>query len=241
MTNPTGAWGMCRSRLPDQDLRRPALVAMNGRREPVLRCAPRGAFGHSLLVAFLTGNVMSLAIDRPSLAAQVVEEAATQTLAEVTATPDSTAALFLRSLRAIRWGTAARLIDDDTLDRFKTTARMMAAADVSGEVSAYLVGLDSTALPELAAAEVFERAVGTVIDDMPGLMHSIYDRDDEVLGHVREGADTAHVVYRTTARLSGAVPEVKVMQLTRAHAGGWRVIWSDELEILEAALRGVAR
>lgn len=186
-----------------------------------------------LLLVLLFGTVAEVSL-RPS-------PVDAQTLEEVTTTPDSTAALFLRSLRAIRWGTAARLIHDDTLERFKTSARMMAAADASGEVSTYLVGADSTAFPDLTAAEVFERAVGTVIDDMPGLMHSIYDRDDEVLGHVREGADTAHVIYRTTARLSGAVPEVKVMQLARAGNEGWRVHWSDELEILEAALRGATR
>ena len=79
-----------------------------------------------------------------------------------------------------------------------------------------------------------------MIDDMPGLMHAVYDRNDEVLGAVIEGADSAHVVYRTTARISGAVPEVKVMQLARTD-GGWRVLWSDELEVLDAALRGVPR
>lgn len=206
---------------------------MNRRRASVFRRAPRSLLGSCLLVGALMGGVASSAVDPPSITAQTLEE--------VTATPDSTAALFLRSLRAIRWGAAARLVHDDTLERFKAGTRMMAAADASGEVSAYLVGADSTAVAGLTAAEVFERAVGTVIDDMPGLMHSIYDRDDEVLGHVREGADTAHVVYRTTARLSGAVPEVKVMQLARAGSEGWRVRWSDELEILEAALRGATR
>ena len=41
--------------------------------------------------------------------------------------------------------------------------------------------------------------VGAVIDDMPGLMHALFDRDDEVVGHVLESGDSAHVVYRTTA------------------------------------------
>ena len=164
-----------------------------------------------------------------------------QTLHELTASPDSTAALFLRSVRAIRWGTAAQFIHDDTLERFRSTARMMAAADPSGIVSEYLVGADSTAILRRPAADVFARSVGRVIDDMPGLMHALFDRDDEVLGHVTEPPDQAHVVYRTTARLSGAVPEVKVMQLARSSQGGWRVSWSDELEVLEAALRGAAR
>lgn len=164
-----------------------------------------------------------------------------QSLDELTATPESTAELFLRSVRAIRWSAAAPLMHAETLERFRATARMLAAADASGEISRYLVGADSAGLVALDGPEVFDRSIGTMIDDMPGLMHSLYDRDDEVLGHVAEGDTLAHAVYRTTARISGAVPEVKVMQLARAGGGGWRVLWSDELEVLEAALRGVGR
>lgn len=161
-------------------------------------------------------------------------------LAELTATPESTAELYLRSVRAIRWSAAAQFIHDDTLDRFHAIVTMISDADTTGGVRTYLASTDSMGLAGLGAAEVFDRAIGTVIDDMPGLMHSLYDRDDQVLGHVAEESDAAHVVYRTTARLSGAVPEVKVMQM-RHTAAGWRVLWSDELEVLEAALRGVPR
>lgn len=117
---------------------------------------------------------------------------------------------------------------------------MIADADSAGDVRRYLTDTDAAAYAGLASEEVVARALGATIDGMPGLMHAVYDRDDDVIGSVAEGADTAHVVYRTTARLSGAVPEVKVMQLARTEAG-WRVLWSDELEVLDAALRGVPR
>lgn len=166
--------------------------------------------------------------------------AASQTLAELTVTPEASAELFLRSVRAIRWSAAAQFMHDETLERFRSTVRMMAAADTTQEMSRHLVNTDSTGLLALGPADVFDRSIGRVIDDMPGLMHAIFDRDDEVLGHVPEGPDGAHVVYRTTARLSGAVSEVKVMQLERTD-DGWRVRWSDELEVLDAALRGLGR
>ena len=69
-------------------------------------------------------------------------------------------------------------------------------------------------------------------------MHSLFDRDDRVVGHVADGPEEAHVVYRTIARISGAASEVKVMQLRRSSVG-WRVVWSDELEVLNAALTGI--
>lgn len=165
---------------------------------------------------------------------------ARQSLAELTATPEAVADLFLRSVRAIRWSAAAQFIDDETLERFRSTVTMMSDPDTTGQVRTYLTGVDSAGLAELSAATVFDRAIGVMIDDMPGLMHSIYARDDEVIGHVDEGSEDGHTVYRTTARISGAVPEVKVMQMRRS-PGGWRVLWSDELEVLEAALRGVPR
>ncbi len=165
---------------------------------------------------------------------------AQQTLAQATATPEAAAELFLRSIRLIRWNTAAQFMHPETLNRFHQTVTMIADADSSGAVRAYFTQTDSAAYAALDHATVFDRAVGTMIDDMPGLMHAIYDRDDEVIGRVIEESGEAHVVYRTMARISGAVSEVKVMQLERVEHG-WRVYWSDELEVLDTALRGVAR
>ena len=93
---------------------------------------------------------------------------------------------------------------------------------------------------ELGSLLIEDGRISAVIDDMPGLMHALYDRDDHVIGSVAENGETAHAVYRTTARISGAVPEVKVLQL-RSTPDGWRVLWSDELEVIQAALRGVGR
>ena len=163
-----------------------------------------------------------------------------QTISEVTETPEGAAELFIRSVRAIRWSTAAQFLAPEALDQFRVTVTMMTDADTTGAVREYLVATDSLGLLDLPPGEVFSRSIGALIEDMPGLMHSIYDRDDDVIGHVPEGQDDAHVVYRTTARLSGAVSEIKVMQMRRG-PDGWRVLWSDELEVLDAALRGVGR
>ncbi len=179
-------------------------------------------------------RVILLAALVPSLA----RPARAQTLAELTATPESTADVFLRSIRAIRWSTTAQVLHPRTLERFRTLVRMVAEADTTGVVRQFLTATDVSGFSSLGDAQVFSHAIGAMIDDMPGLMHAFYDHDDDVLGHVMEGADTAHVVYRTLARIGGAVPEVKVMQLARIE-GGWRVLWSDELEVLDVALRGV--
>ncbi|MGD8319662.1 MAG: hypothetical protein PVJ02_04395 [Gemmatimonadota bacterium] len=163
-----------------------------------------------------------------------------QTLPEVTATPDQAATLFLRSIRSIRWSAAAQFMAPATLERFHDVVTMITETDTTGQIRRDLLDADARGYAALTPAEVFDRAVGTMIDGMPGLMHAFYDHDDEVIGHVAKGADTAFVVYRTVERLSGAVPQVKVMEMGRTPRG-WRVVWSDELEVLEAALRGIPR
>jgi len=164
-----------------------------------------------------------------------------QTLAELTATPESTAVLFLRSVRAIRWSAAAQFMHPATLATFRDVVGYMVDTDSTGALRRTYAGVDDVAsFRALPPATVFERAVGRMVDEMPGFMHSLFDHDDDVIGHVMEGADTAHVVYRTIERLQGAVPEVRVIQMAHT-ADGWRVLWSDELEVLEAALRGIPR
>jgi len=186
---------------------------------------------HSKFAAAVLGAISLAVLSR---------NAEAQTIEQVTATPEEAATLFLRSVRAIRWSAATQFLHEETLDRFQLVVTMIADADTTGDMRSYLTGTDSLGYQQLSAPTVFDRAVGTMVDDLPGLMHSMFDRDDEVLGHVLESDGVAHVVYRTTARISGAVPEVKVMQLAYTPRG-WRVSQSDELEVLDVALRGVAR
>ena len=163
-----------------------------------------------------------------------------QTLLELTATPDSAAVLFIRSIRSLRWGAAAQFVDEETLDVFRNAVTMITEVEESGDLLRYLTNVDAASYPTLGASDVFARALTTLTNDMPGLANSLADRDDEFLGHVAAGSNAAHVVYRTQMRLSGSVPEVNDMQLRRGPQG-WRVLWSDELDVLETALRGAAR
>lgn len=168
------------------------------------------------------------------------QRATAQTLPALTASPDSAAVLFIRSIRSMRWSAAAQFVDQETLGLFHDVVTMITEVEESGELLRYLTDTDTSTFHTLGAPEVFARALTRLTSDMPGLANSLADRDDEILGHVSERSDTSHVVYRTQMRLSGSVPEVNVMQMRRA-PDGWRVLWSDELDVLEAALRGVAR
>jgi hypothetical protein len=153
--------------------------------------------------------------------------------------PAAIADRFLHSVRALRWDAASELIHPETLARFSTLVSTIAAADATGETGRSLTGTDPDGFAALTQEQIFARAIASMLTDMPGLANALHDRDDFVLGHVMEGADSAHAVYRTLARIGGAVAEVKVIQLVRTDSG-WRILWSDELEVLDAALRGVS-
>src|SRR5690606_11477243 len=166
--------------------------------------------------------------------------AAAQTLAELTASPEEAAGLFIRSVRTLRWSAAAQFMDPETLALFRDVVTMITEVDRSGELLRFLTGADTAAYRALEPREVFARALDVLTGEMAGLAHSLADRDDRILGHVPEGADSAHVVYRTQMGISGSVPEVNLMQMRRGPEG-WRVLWSEELDVLETALRGAAR
>ena len=185
-------------------------------------------------------TLRALALVLPLVLSLMAAPLCAQSVATASETPEGTADAFLRSLRAIRWDAAAAVTHPDALRRFHDLVTMLADVDSTDAVRRYLTDTDRAGYGELTSTQVFRRALGNLIDDMPGLMHAVFDRDDQVLGHVLESPDTAHAVYRSTPRISGGVSQVKVMQLGRTPAG-WRVLWSEEMDVLDAALRGVPR
>jgi hypothetical protein len=91
------------------------------------------------------------------------------------------------------------------------------------------------ALPDHeVAARTLERAASA----MPGLLHALVVRDVRIVGSVPDPPDRAHVVYRSTSGLQGAVPEIRVLSVKRDD-GEWRVLWSQELDAIQEALRGL--
>jgi hypothetical protein len=149
---------------------------------------------------------------------------------------------FQRAFESMVWRAAAVRMHPDALDRFHEVVTMLVATDASTEVPERLLGgVDRGGYEELRAPEVFERVMTSLLQETPGLMHALVTRRHAVLGSVAEGADTVHVVYRVLPRLQGSAPEMKVMTLARAGGAGgpWRVLGSDELDVVRAALRGI--
>lgn len=154
--------------------------------------------------------------------------------------PDSAATEFQAALRAVAWRAAASRLHPEGLADFHFRLTLLVEGDTTGATIRRLHpegGLEAyrAASPEAA----FLRIMNVLTEDALGLIHALVVRDVEVIGSVPEGPDLAHVVYRSTANLSGAVPELRVMTM-KLDGNAWRVLTSQELDILVEAFRGVA-
>ena len=158
--------------------------------------------------------------------------------------PDSVAAVaaeFQTALRAMAWRAAAVRMHSEALGQFRDVIDMAVELDDSGVTLEELFGdMSEEQYWAASPAEVFIRSMRFMAEDMRGLVHALVVREVDILGTVTEPPHLAHVVYRSEAQLSGAVPEVRVMTLKRAEAG-WRVLETPELDVIREALRGIPR
>jgi hypothetical protein len=152
--------------------------------------------------------------------------------------PDSLAAEFQTAIRVAAWSAAARRMHPEALERIQQRIDILVEADTTGKVIAAIFNDMSEAdYRELSSAGVFVAVMEAMNRHIRGVLYFIVIEDIEILGTVEEPPDLAHVVYRSSAQLSGAVPEVRVMTLKRTDEG-WRVLKTPELETIREAARG---
>ena len=174
------------------------------------------------LIALLTGAGPMVAASQPGI------------------TPDSLATEFQTALRAMAWSPAATRIHPDGLRRLHDQIDMLVEVDSATTLEVLFDGIGAAEYRSLSSADVFIRVMVYMANDMPGLLHALVVRDVGIIGAVMETQDLAHVVYRSEARLSGAVRELRVMTLKRS-PDGWRVLETPELDVIREALRGIPR
>ncbi|MGM0668332.1 MAG: hypothetical protein ACQET1_01360 [Gemmatimonadota bacterium] len=153
---------------------------------------------------------------------------------------DSLAGEFQAALRGMAWKAAVRRLHPDALESFHYRITLLVEMDTTrGPIEKLYPQGGLPAYHQQSPEEVFLRVLEVITEDAPGLIHALVVRDVEVVGHVPED-DLAHVVYRSTAHLSGAEPELRLMTLKR-DADAWRVFRSQEVEILIEAFKGLTR
>lgn len=191
-------------------------------------------FGPKLGFLHRTATLALLALLLRSLAPEA--KAQTTTLG-----PDSVATEFQSALRAVAWRAAVARLHPDALSDFHFRMSILVETDTTRAPIEKLYpegGLDL--FHDTSKEGIFLRVMEVLSEDAPGLVHALVVRDVEVVGHVPEAPDLAHVVYRSHADLSGAEPELRLMTM-KQHGDRWRVLDSQEIDILVEAFRGISR
>jgi hypothetical protein len=169
--------------------------------------------------------------------------------------PEAAAHTFYQSFQRGRWADMAETLHPDALDLFRTRLLQVTRNDSSGEVARQVFGSEPAELETMATDELFTRLLRGVLGYAPGMIQAMTGKGITILGHVVEtsygpeavagGAardgPTAHVVMRTREPLSGSAPSrIAVISLAR-DGERWRVIWSEELDVIATALVAVPK
>jgi hypothetical protein len=90
---------------------------------------------------------------------------------------------------------------------------------------------------KLDDAKFFIAFMSGVLSLKPEMKEVLANAKAEMLGHVMEGGDTAHVVIRMSVSLSGAtITKMDVISLKKTDSG-WRMMLSGEIDGLAQVLK----
>jgi hypothetical protein len=156
-------------------------------------------------------------------------------------TPEAVGRQYAQAMRAGDWSKAAGLMHPEALRKLRALMAPIAEADSSGEVARTLFQVQSAReLATLSDAELFTRLFAFLMTRSPELKESLGGADMTMIGHVAEGPDVVHVVYRFRMPVRGiTVEKIETMSMRR-NGESWRVLLTGDIEGLAAALRARA-
>lgn len=154
--------------------------------------------------------------------------------------PEAVAERFFHGLGRLQWTRIVDLLHSDAQDRFRVVAEQLVSSLRGDSILIQLYGGRSReAFAGWTPRETFLRSTTGLVAYARGLMESQVTTDVAIIGTVAEGDSLRHVVYREgTDHMGTEIVEVAVTTL-RLQDGRWKIWRNDELDVLEAALRGV--
>lgn len=155
-------------------------------------------------------------------------------------TPEAVAASYLSAMQASDWVSMAGLMHPEALHQLREYLDPLFASAVP-EAEAFrqqFLGVRTVAeAAALSDTTVFTNFVRALNARDRTAAQALGSARIEQIGHVTEGPDVAHVVYRATLDVEGmSVTNVSVMTLKRA-GDGWRVLLTGDYSALATALR----
>ncbi len=155
-------------------------------------------------------------------------------------TPETVAAGYLTAMQAADWAGMAKLMHPDALRQLREYLSPLFASAVP-EADAFrqqFLGVrtaaEATALSDTTVFANFVRALNA---RDPAAARAISEATIQQIGHVPDGVDIAHVVYRATLDVEGmTISNVNVLTVKRWERG-WRVLLTGDYSALATVLR----
>lgn len=156
--------------------------------------------------------------------------------------PEAVTIAYIDAMKEARLDEMAGMMHAEALAEFRGVLQpVLEAADASEEGAAEILpmfdGVTSVAqLKTLSDVKFYSSFYAGLLSLEPELLNAIKESEIEVLGHVIEGADTAHVLYRMTVHVGATVRSTEVVSLRRIRSG-WGILLSGEVEGMAQGIR----
>jgi hypothetical protein len=177
--------------------------------------------------------IIAIAVCSVCLSGVATAQRSAATTAQVApaATPEALTERYVAAMRQSDWNTVAGLMHPRALTAMRAFIK---AASAQPDAKDFLTQVYGTASPEKLAAlsdrDLFAKFLGTTLGSSPELGAALKSARAQVLGHVNEGADSAHVLYRMRMTIAG-MEMTKVDVLSAARDGsGWRALLTADIE-----------
>jgi hypothetical protein len=178
-----------------------------------------------LLVALTARAPQAQAVPAQTASVQTVE------------TPEQVTERFIAAMRAADWNGMASLMHQNALKEMRQLLSGVFEAPNAGPIRQQLLGVTTVQQAQaLSDTAVFASLMRTTTQDAD-VAELLRSAKVQVLGHVNEGADTVHVVYRMAMTINGIpITKMDVMSLARSPVG-WRGLLKGDVTALAAGIR----
>ena len=157
--------------------------------------------------------------------------------AQTVETPEQVTERFVAAMRAADWNGMASLMHQNALKEMRQLLAGVFEAPNAGQIRQQLLGVTTVQQAQaLSDTAVFASLMRMTTQDAD-VAELLRSAKVQVLGHVNEGADTVHVVYRMAMTINGIpITKMDVMSLARSPVG-WRGLLKGDVTALAAGIR----
>ncbi len=161
--------------------------------------------------------------------------------AQTVETPEQVTERFVAAMRAADWNGMASLMHQNALKEMRQLLSGVFEAPSGAQIRQQLLGVTTVQQAQaLSDTAVFASLMRMTTQDAD-VAELLRSAKVQVLGHVNEGADTVHVVYRMAMTINGIpITKMDVMSLARSPVG-WRGLLKGDVTALAAGIRAATQ